>query len=156
MASFRTRLFQAWFRLSRPMTLGVRAAVEDGEGRVFMVRHTYTAGWFLPGGGVEKAETSLDALTRELEEEGGFRLTGVPDLIGIYSNHFVFANDHVLLYRVGAAHWEQGEATSRGEIAETVWADPLTPPDGTTPGTRRKLAELYGGGPKSPYWAPES
>ncbi|MEZ5946995.1 MAG: NUDIX domain-containing protein [Hyphomonas sp.] len=156
MLSFRSRVFQAWFRISRPLTLGVRGAVEDENGRVFLVRHTYTPGWFLPGGGVEKGETTLTALTRELEEEGGFRLTGAPHLVGIYSNHFVFPNDHVLLYRVPAGHWAAGEATSRGEIAETVWADPLDPPDGTTPGTRLKLAELYGGAPPTPYWAPPS
>mgnify|MGYP006201842729 CR=1 FL=1 len=38
---------------TRALTLGVRAAVEDAEGRVFMVRHTYINGWFMPGGGIE-------------------------------------------------------------------------------------------------------
>ena len=102
MASFRNRLFQSWFRLSRPLTLGVRAVVENEAGQVFMIRHTYTPGWYLPGGGVEKAETSLEALARELLEEGGFRLTRTPEMIDIYSNHFAFPNDHVMLYRVPA------------------------------------------------------
>ncbi len=99
MARIRTRIFQSWFRLSRPMTLGVRAVVENEAGEVFLIRHTYTPGWYLPGGGVEKAETSLYSLERELLEEGGFTLTSPPDLVGIYSNHFVFPNDHVVLYR---------------------------------------------------------
>ena len=154
MASFRTRIFQSWFRFSRPMTLGVRAVVENADGQVFMIRHTYVDGWYLPGGGVEKAETSLQSLERELLEEGGFRLTAPPDMIGIYSNHFVFPNDHVVLYRVRPGTWEQGEATSRGEIAESAWADPLDPPAGTTPGTGLRLAELFGGQPPSPYWTP--
>jgi 8-oxo-dGTP pyrophosphatase MutT (NUDIX family) len=155
MARIRTRVFQSWFRLSRPMTLGVRAVVENQAGKVFMIRHTYTPGWYLPGGGVEKAETSLESLERELLEEGGFRLTAPPDLIGIYSNHFVFPNDHVVLYRACPGTWTQGEATSRGEIAEAVWADPLAPPEGTTPGTFSKLQEIYAKTPPSPYWAPE-
>ena len=45
------RTMHLWWRLSRPMTLGVRAAIlRDGE--VFLVRHGYIAGWHLPGGGV--------------------------------------------------------------------------------------------------------
>lgn len=154
MASFRTRIFQTWFRLSRPMTLGVRAVVENEAGNVFLIRHTYTPGWYMPGGGVEKSETSLRALERELLEEGGFRLTAAPDLIGIYSNHFVFPNDHVLLYRARPGAWDQGKATSRGEIAEAAWVDPLDPPEGTTPGTKLRLAEIFGGAPPSPYWTP--
>ena len=155
MTRFRTRLFQSWFRFSRPMTLGVRALVENDAGQVFMIRHTYTPGWYLPGGGVEKGETSLYSLERELEEEGGFILTAPPELVGIYSNHVVFPNDHVVLYRSRPGTWNQGKATSRGEIAEAVWADPLNPPDGTTPGTRTKLEEVFAGAAPSPYWAPK-
>src|SRR5690606_31378684 len=105
----------------------------------FLIRHTYTPGWYLPGGGVEKAKTSLYSLERELLEEGGFTLTSPPDLVGIYSNHFVFPNDHVVLYRAYPGTWTQGEATSRGEIAEAAWVNPLAPPDGTTAGTRARL-----------------
>ena len=156
MARLRTRLFQSWFRMSRSLTLGVRAVVENEAGQVFLIRHTYTPGWYLPGGGVEKAETSLEALERELLEEGGFRLDRPPELVGIYSNHFIFPNDHVVLYRARAGSWDQGRATSRGEIADAVWTDPLRPPEGTTPGTQLRLAELFSGAPGSPYWTPET
>ena len=156
MASLRTRIFQSWFRLSRPMTLGVRAVVENEAGHVFMIRHTYTPGWYLPGGGVEKAETSLESLERELLEEGGFRLTAEPELVGIFSNHLVFPNDHVVLYRAYPGTWDQGEATSRGEIAEAAWVDPLSPPEGTTPGTRLRMSEIYSGLPRSTHWTPKS
>ena len=71
MAAIRTRLFQTWFRLSRPMTLGVRAIIENEAGEVLLVRHTYTKGLFFPGGGIERGETAGEALERELQEEAG-------------------------------------------------------------------------------------
>ncbi|MEO0982427.1 MAG: NUDIX domain-containing protein [Pseudomonadota bacterium] len=148
--TLRTQLFQVWFRVSRPLTLGVRGVATDEDGRVCLVRHTYTDGWYLPGGGVERAETVFDALERELVEEAGIEIAEPLSLIGVYSNHRVFPNDHVVLMRVGA--WRAVEATSQGEIAEVAWVDPLDPPQGATPGTARRLAELFGDGPPSPYW----
>lgn len=153
MASFRTRLFQAWFRLSRPMTLGVRAAVENEAGHVFMVRHTYVKGWHMPGGGVERGEPALEALRRELVEEAGVRLIGDPLLVSLYSNHYVFPNDHVLFYRIPWGSWEAVPATQRGEIAETAWVDPLNPVEGATAGSLLRFEELYGDKPPSPFWA---
>ncbi|MBA3068367.1 MAG: NUDIX domain-containing protein [Hyphomonas sp.] len=153
MPSLRTLAFQAWFRVSRPMTLGVRAAVENADGHVFMVRHTYIGGWFMPGGGVEHGEPVIEALRRELHEEAGVRLTAEPPVVGVYSNHNNFRNDHVVFYRVPWGSWAQEAATSVGEIAETAWVDPQAPIDGVTRGTLQRLAELYRGAPPSPYWA---
>ena len=47
------KVFLAFARWKRGMTLGVRAACFDGDGRVFLIRHTYVRGWYFPGGGVE-------------------------------------------------------------------------------------------------------
>ena len=47
------RVLSFWFLLSRAQTLGVRAAAFDAAGRIFLVRHTYVAGWHMPGGGVD-------------------------------------------------------------------------------------------------------
>lgn len=51
------RVFHLYWRVARGMTLGVRAVVLDGDNRVFLVRHSYVTGWYLPGGGVEVGET---------------------------------------------------------------------------------------------------
>ena len=62
------RFFHLYFRIVRGMTLGVRAVVLDSDNKVFLVKHSYVAGWHLPGGGVEVGETFMEALTRELVE----------------------------------------------------------------------------------------
>ena len=147
-------LFHSYARVRRPMTLGVRGAVENADGKVLLVRHTYIKGWFMPGGGVERGEPCLESLKRELEEEAGVLLTGAAELKGIYSNHRSFRNDHVLLYHVRPGEWDQGKATAFGEIAEIIWTDPLDPPDGTTRGTRQRLRELFAADATDHYWAP--
>lgn len=153
MSKIRTRIFQSWFRFSRPMTLGVRAIVENEHGNVLLVRHTYTAGLFLPGGGVEKGERAETSMRRELVEEAGVDITGTPALVGVYSNHRIFPNDHVLLYRLAHDAWTACDPTSRGEISERVWVDPSSPPDDATPGTLRRLAEHASGERASDgYW----
>ncbi len=132
------------------MTLGVRGVVTDGEGRVLLVRHTYVDGLFLPGGGVERGEPAQEALRRELAEEAGVGLAAPGELIGIYSNHVSFRNDHVLLYRV--TDWQPVPPDNGGEIAEIAWCDPRFPPGDATAGTARRLAELFGGGERSDFW----
>ena len=52
------RVLHAYWRFARAMTLGVRALVIDGEGRVFLVKHSYVSGWHLPGGGSRPARRS--------------------------------------------------------------------------------------------------
>jgi len=137
-------------RLRRGLTLGVRGVVVDAEGRVLLVEHTYAPGWHLPGGGVERGETAVQALGRELEEEAGVQPIAAPRLISIHSNHRSYPGDHVLLYLVAA--WTSCPATSRGEIHQVGWFAPDGLPVGATRGTRARLAEIFGGQCSNPDW----
>src|ERR1700756_3867643 len=91
------RLFHLYWRFARGMTLGVRAVVLDRESRVFLVLHSYVAGWHLPGGGVEVGESIVDALRRELKEEGRIELIGEPELHGVFFNSHVSIGDHAAI-----------------------------------------------------------
>lgn len=148
--TLRDRAFQSWFRLNRSMTLGVRGVVTDADGRVLLVRHTYTPGWHLPGGGVERAETAQQAMAKELREEAGIVAAGPMALLSVHSNHRFFPNDHVLVFRIG--EWRQETRPDRGEIAETGFFDPLAPPEGVTKGTARRLEESFGGAAVREEW----
>lgn len=145
-----TPAFRIWWRMSRAMTLGVRGLATDGDGRVLLVRHTYRAGWYLPGGGVESGEVAPDALAREMAEEGGVRSLQVPRLLGFYANHASFKNDHVALYRIDA--WEPCAPLENGEIAERGFFAPRDLPAGATLGTRRRIAEVFFNAPIAATW----
>jgi 8-oxo-dGTP pyrophosphatase MutT (NUDIX family) len=135
------RVLHLYWRLARGMTLGVRALVLDGETRVFLVKHSYVSGWHLPGGGVEPGETFRDALARELMEEGQIELAGEPQLHGLFFNGHVSRRDHVAVYVIRQFR-QTGLPQPNREIIECGFfaADAL--PQGTTEGTRLRIAEV--------------
>lgn len=135
-------LFRVWL-ITRGATLGVRAIVFDSDERVFLVRHTYLPGWYLPGGGVEAGQTVPEALRRELWEEGNIRLTGAPTLLGVYRNARDYRRDHVVLYLVRTFE-QDGPRGADHEIAETGFFPLDALPDDTTPATLRRLSEVTG------------
>lgn len=146
-----TRLLHVYFRLKRGMTLGVRAAVLNDRGEVFLVRHTYTPGWHLPGGGVEVGETMVDALVKELREEACISLTGQAALFGLYFNRRISGRDHVALYVVREFAVEAVKRPDM-EIAEAGWFALDALPQGLTPATRRRLDEIAHGAAPAAEW----
>jgi 8-oxo-dGTP pyrophosphatase MutT (NUDIX family) len=131
----------------RAMTLGVRGIVLDGE-QVFLVRHTYLPGWYLPGGAVDRGESAEAAVIRELREEGGIRCLERPILHGFYHNGR--GRDHVACYVV--RKFECVPRMPDWEIAESGFFSVGALPSGTSPATLARLAELRQGGLTSADW----
>ena len=144
-------MLRPFWRLRRGMTLGAQGVVIDDTDRVLLVRHSYRPGWFFPGGGVEWGETLEEALARELEEEVGVTLNAAPALHGVFSNNSNFPGDHIAVYLVRG--WtRRGGYRRRGEIAEAEMFAVHDVPATTDPGTRKRLAEIFGHAPLSPKW----
>ena len=131
-----TRVLHGYFALSRGMTLGVRAACFDGDGRVFLVRHSYVPGWHLPGGGIERMETAATALEKELREEGNLVAGDPPRLLHVYYNRRTSRRDHVLFYRCDNVRQTSPRLPDR-EIVEAGFFALHALPEGTTGATRR-------------------
>jgi 8-oxo-dGTP pyrophosphatase MutT (NUDIX family) len=145
------RMMHVYWRFSRGLTLGVRGLVLDGAGRVFLIRHTYTGGWHLPGGGVEAGETLLEALARELREEGNIELNGPPELHGIYFHPRYSVRDHITLYVVRQFR-QTAVPVPNHEIAEHGFFPLDALPADTTSGTRARIAEALHGQAATERW----
>ncbi|MFK0205286.1 NUDIX domain-containing protein [Agrobacterium sp. NPDC090283] len=138
------------FLFTRGATLGVRAACFDEKGRIFLVRHTYLSGWYLPGGGVERGETLLEALHKEIREEGNLEAASRPELFHVYLNLEGSNRDHVALYRLDVTQTRPKKPDH--EIAESGFFELSGLPEGVTAATRRRLAELAGETAVADHW----
>jgi ADP-ribose pyrophosphatase YjhB (NUDIX family) len=147
----KSRLAHFGFLLTRPMTLGVRAVVIDSDERVLLVRHGYVSGWHFPGGGVEAGETCMEALARELEEEANVALKEPPLLHGLFFNARTSRRDHVAVYLVRAFRI-LGPRTPDWEIKEARFFPRSALPEGTSAGTRARLAEIFDSAALSDRW----
>lgn len=145
------RLLHIYWRYARGLTIGVRGLVFDARGRVFLIKHSYVAGWHLPGGGVEPGESLGAALARELREEGNIELIGPPDLFGIYWNRRVARRDHVALYVVRSFRQTAPPQPNREIVAHGFFA-PDSLPDGTTGSTRERISEVLANRSAAEIW----
>lgn len=132
---------RAWWRVRRPTVMGASAMVVNAAGEILLVRHTYMRGWHFPGGGVGKRETVLAALHRELREELGLTVTGMPELVGVYTNPADPRASHVAFWRV--ASYEM-DFKPNIEIAEWRFFSIDALPAHVGRGPRNRIAEMKG------------
>jgi len=145
------RVLHLYWQFARGMTLGVRAVVLDGDNRVFLVKHSYVAGWHLPGGGVEVGETFRDALRRELAEEGRIEFSGEPVLHGLFFNSQVSRRDHVAVYLIRHFRQDRLPEPNHEIIACGFFAASALPAE-TTEGTRLRISEVLEGKAPMATW----
>lgn len=95
------------------------ALIDDGAGRMLLVRKTGTTAYMQAGGKIEPGETPLDALRRELAEEIGLAITDAP-WIGRFQAPAANEPGCVVeaeLFHLTAPH----QPAAAAEIAEALW-----------------------------------
>lgn len=133
------------------ISLGVRLLAFDGDGGVFLVRHSYVPGLHLPGGGVEPNESCRDAVVREAREEGGLRFTRPPEQFRIYWNEALGGSDHVVLFVARGVERADPPPGSL-EIVSSRFHAPDALPEDVTPAARNRISEVLHGARPSERW----
>lgn len=107
----------------------VAALIRDTDGRVLLVRKRGTAAFMQPGGKRDAGESDVAALSREIVEELGCRVTpNSARALGVFDCQA--ANEPG--FRVQAAVYAvdvEGAIQPQAEIDEMVWVDPRALPD---------------------------
>jgi 8-oxo-dGTP diphosphatase len=106
----------------------VAAVIRDDSGRVLLVRKRGTQAFMQPGGKRDAGESDVAALSREIVEELGCRVT-VNSARALGDFECVAANEPG--FRVRAAVYAvdvEGAIAPKAEIEEMVWVDPRALP----------------------------
>jgi len=119
--------FRIYCFIFRPILIGVRTMMIQDD-KVWLVRHTYIPGWFMPGGGLKRGETLEQAARREAFEEMGAQL-GQVTLIGAYTSFLDWKTDHGIVFLckefkiTGQSDSEIAEvrAFSLNKLPEDLW-----------------------------------
>lgn len=134
------KLLHRYFLLSRGLTMGVRCVILNREREVLLVKHTYIAGWHLPGGGVDIGETVEEAIVREVQEETVFHLIESPQLVSVYFCNETSNRDHVILF-VATKFLETKSELESFEISDSKFFSIENLPDEIDEQTKRWMSD---------------
>lgn len=99
------------------------AIVLDSQGRTLLVRKSGTAAFMLPGGKLQRGESAVEALARELKEELGCTVGAGCRALGRFSA--AAANEPGAIVDAELFAVEVvGEIVPAAEIEEVRWHDP--------------------------------
>lgn len=147
---WRASIFLFILGLVKRMTVGVRAALVDGD-RVLLIKHAYLPGWHFPGGGVDHRETIEEGMAREVMEETGYRVTGTPTIFQTYLNMLPPQRDHVIFFVCDS--FEQVKPfVPNNEIVACEWFDRNDLPADVSKATAARIAEMFDGQPRTRAW----
>ena len=99
------------------------AVIVCGDGRMLLVRKRGTQAFMLAGGKINAGESPVEALQREVAEELGCGIDGVPEPLGRFSAPAAVEANHVVEAELFAIALD-GEIALAAEIEEAVWHDP--------------------------------
>jgi 8-oxo-dGTP pyrophosphatase MutT (NUDIX family) len=138
------KLRKFYWRIARPKTFGVRIIAITERGDVLLVKHRYSTGWYLPGGGVKRNEHHYVAAKRELREE--LKTDSIKNLtfVATYTNEIEFKKDTIFLF-VCDVIWSG--AFDKIELVAAQAFQPDALPDDISPATLRRIEEY-----KAQFW----
>jgi 8-oxo-dGTP diphosphatase len=115
--------------MSERVISGVAAFIRDDEGRVLLVRRRGTAAFMQPGGKRAAGESDVAALSREIVEELGWRVTeSSAQALGVFD--CVAANEPGFQVRAAVYAVDvEGAIKPQAEIDQVIWVDPRALPD---------------------------
>jgi 8-oxo-dGTP diphosphatase len=113
----------------------VAAVLRDARGRVLLARRTagrdLAGAWEFPGGKVERGETALQALARELDEELGIRVLSAEPLISVpqaYPGKRIVLDVHTVAAFEGTPRGRERQALAWAPV-EKLGSYPMPPAD---------------------------
>ena len=134
--------WKAYIRFVRPQVASVSVFIEDGEGRILLIRQSYgTRDWTMPAGGTKRSEDPERAIRREVQEELGCELHALELLC--HAQESVFGAPHrASIFRARAA---SEPVPDRREVVEVQWFAHDDLPDNVTSVARERLVLLQQG-----------
>lgn len=122
-------------------TVGARALIIK-DNKILLIKHTYIDNWYSVGGGVEKNESPLQAVKREIAEEVGIKLITEPKLFNVYHSNKEKRDDYIILYI--AENFIEENHIDKDEILEKKWFDLNNLPSDISKSTKARIEEYLG------------